>query len=150
MDQALSQPQFRTRLYAIASDLARERPDLRSRLQRAVALVEAGAVREPHGRAHVLVRSQSRRGAYVVSPGAGCTCPDATEGRAPSFGRVPGCKHYLAAWLQVRAAITHYGLISPGRVIPFPRPTLDPDAPIPYELTARARGALDGEGPAAA
>lgn len=146
----LSRGQFRTQLHAAARRLAHERPDLATRIWRAVALVEAGAVVEPAGRPDVIVRSQAGRGTYTVSPNLGCTCPDATEGRAPSFGRVPGCKHYLAAWLQVRAAITHYGLISPGRVIPFPRPTLDPDAPIPYELTARARGALDGEGPAAA
>ncbi len=145
----LSREQFRTRLRAVASDLATERPDLAARVWRAVALVEAGAVHEPAGSPTVRVRSQSRRGAYVVSPNAGCSCPDSAEGRAPQFGRVAGCKHLLAYWLQVRASL----ITAPptgGRVVPFPRPTLDPDAPIPFELTPKALAALGSEGPSAA
>ncbi len=150
MARTLPREQSRAQLHAAARRLAHERPDLATRVWRAVALVEAGAVHEPAGRSDVIVRSQAGHGSYVVCPNAGCTCPDATEGRAPRFGRVPGCKHYLAAWLQVRAAIPPYGPIRRGRVIPFPRPTLDPDAPIPYTLTPLALAALDGRGPSAA
>jgi hypothetical protein len=117
-------------------------PELADRLARAQALVQAGAVTRGEYSDRVWwVRSQSqaRRAYAVVAREHGawvCSCPDHQR-------RGNWCKHGLAAAL-VRRLASGRGPSAPAP-IPFPRPTLDPDAPIPYALTARAYRLLDGE-----
>jgi hypothetical protein len=126
-------------LAAVVSYAQQVAPELRDRLARAQALVQAGAVtRGEYSERVWWVRSQSQaRRAYAVverEHGAWvCSCPDHQR-------RQDWCKHALAAAIVRRLAS--------GR--PLPRPARDPDAPIPYVLTAKARRALDDDGPWAA
>ena len=66
-----------------------------------------------------------------------CTCPDYQQ-------RGGACKHAIAVrLLQACGRAEQHDAPTPANVIPFPTPTLDPDAPIPYELTDKALAALD-------
>jgi hypothetical protein len=119
-------------LAAVVAYAAQVAPELADRLARAQALVQAGAVTRGEYSDRVWwVRSQAhpRRAYAVVEREHGawtCSCPDHQR-------RQDWCKHALAA-----AIVRRLG------------PALDPDAPIPYALTARALRALDGDGPQAA
>ncbi len=125
-------------------------PELHARLDRAAALVQAGAV-EPSltGIPLWYVRSQTARDGhyYVVTERERgpwhCTCPDFER-------RANWCKHALAAAISKRIG---EGAAPPPPPVAFPEPrprALDPDAPIGYELTERAYALLDGRGPSAA
>jgi hypothetical protein len=122
-------------------------PELADRLARAQALVRAGAVTRGEYSDRVWwVRSQAHpRRAYAVVERAhgawACSCPDHQR-------RSAWCKHALAAAL-VRRLASGRGPSAPAP-LPLPRPALDPDAPIPYALTAAAYRLLDGDGPQAA
>jgi len=77
---------------------AREhRPDLSSRIGRAVQLVEAGAVHRNSKPKSFLVASQSqpRVGYFVDLERRMCGCPDHQQGGAPGGW----CKHLIAACL---------------------------------------------------
>jgi hypothetical protein len=133
-------------LAAVVSYAQQVAPELADRLARAQALVQAGHVepsltgvplwyvrsQDPRQPARFYAVGERRRGPWS------CTCPDYER-------RQDWCKHALAA-----AIVKRLGSGRPPAPIPFPRPTLDPDAPIPYVLTAKARRALDDDGPWAA
>ena len=66
-----------------------------------------------------------------------CTCPDYQQRGGP-------CKHAIAVrLLQACERAEQRAQAAPTNVISFPTPTLDPDAPIPYELTDKALAAHD-------
>jgi hypothetical protein len=101
---------------------------------------------------HILATDQA--GAYLVESSVPdlyyrattvrCTCPDATQRRVV-------CKHSWALTILQSARIdardAELGIVSPST--PLPRPSLDPDRPIPYTLTDKAVSALDTPTPAA-
>jgi hypothetical protein len=66
-----------------------------------------------------------------------CTCPDAQRRGNP-------CKHAIACrLLEACERAEQRAQPAPDNVIPFPTPTLNPDAPIPFVLTDKALAALD-------
>ncbi len=124
-------------------------PELHARLDRAAALVQAGAVTRDRFRPtvyHVASATAPRVVYTVVEREHGawwCTCPDHQR-------RANWCKHALAAAIIRRIG---EGAAPPPPPVAFPEPrpdALDPDAPISYELTERAYALLDGRGPSAA
>jgi hypothetical protein len=66
-----------------------------------------------------------------------CTCPDATQRGNP-------CKHSIAVRL-LQACERREAEQLPANVTRLPVPTLDPDAPIPFELTPKALALLDAD-----
>ena len=100
------------------------------RISKAHDIVVAGGVERLATPGRFLVVSQSQaNAAYSVDARTGCHCPDAAR-RDPR-----NCKHVWAMRLAVAAERLEAEQGEP----------LDPDAPIPYILTAEALAYLDGE-----
>jgi hypothetical protein len=133
-----------------------ELPDLslsafQATIRRVETAIPDAAIRIRRG-AHVLFTSRiletDQAGAYLVAsstPGlfyrattVRCTCPDATQRRVV-------CKHSWALTILQSARIdardAALGIQSPPALLP--RPSLDPDQPIPYTLTPAGDAALD-------
>ena len=123
-------------------------PELSVRLDKAASIVESGGVQR-HTGATVgawWVRSQSCDREYFVTLADRyqfdrCTCPDSQQRGTP-------CKHSLSVRLLLacerRAA--RLQAATERHVEPAPAcapPSVDPAAPIPYVLTAKAEAALD-------
>ena len=128
-------------------------PELACRMERAAHIValrriDTAMAPENKGVGYWVEASDGSREYWVTLDPRGyrgdrCSCPDYRQRGGP-------CKHAIAVRLlqacqrrerTVRPAEREYGACQ--NVVPFPAPTLDPDAPIPYELTDKALAALD-------
>jgi hypothetical protein len=124
-----------------------EQPEHGARLDRAAAILATRTL-ERFGTGW-LVESETLPGQYYLVSrdgyGARCLCPDYRERGGLA------CKHILAVTLLARCerleTDTEQVARDAGNVTPFPVATLDPDAPIPFELTAKALAELDRPDP---
>ena len=124
-----------------------EQPEHGARLDRAAAILATRTL-ERFG-ASWLVESESHPGQYYMVTrdgyGARCLCPDYRERGGLA------CKHILAVTLLARCerleTDAEQAVRDEGNVVPFPTPTLDPDQPIPFELTTKALAELDRPDP---
>jgi hypothetical protein len=120
-------------------------PELAARMQRAAEIVafrkiapavngQPGCfwVESSDGSTEYWVR-QDPRGNFRFDS---CSCPDAQQRGSP-------CKHTIAVRLFAACERAE----SRSEPISFPIPTLDPDAPIPFELTCKAHAVLDDPAP---
>ena len=80
----------------VAVDLTTRRPELASRIERAVGIASTRLAITPYGESGYQVQSECDPTRYYVVDGATCTCPDHTQ-------RARQCKHSIAVYL-LRAA----------------------------------------------
>ena len=122
-------------------------PDLAPRMERAALIVALRSIQPAmaasnRGVGYWVEASDGSREYWVTLDARGyhgdrCTCPDAQCRGNP-------CKHSIAVrLLQACERAEQRAQATPANVIPFPTPTLDPDAPIPFELTDKALAALE-------
>lgn len=115
----------------------RQAPQHGARLDRAAAIVATRNIERTAG--GWLVESERQPYTYYLvsedAMGVRCICQDYRQ----RGGLL--CKHILA--VRLLALCERLAKCQQDNVIPFPTPTLDPDAPIPFVLTGRALAVLD-------
>ncbi|HLH23484.1 MAG TPA: SWIM zinc finger family protein [Chloroflexota bacterium] len=128
-------------------------PELPCRMERAADIVAFRSISPALapanvGHAYWVQASDGSREYWVCLSERGyrgdrCTCPDYQQRGGP-------CKHAIAVRLLRACERAEQRQASPpANLVPWPTPTLDPDAPIPFVLTDKALAYLDGQGPAA-
>jgi hypothetical protein len=132
-------------LRAALTKAHKQAPEHGARLDRAAAIIATRAIERIGGGWLVESEREPQRFYLVSQDGMGvkCMCPDYRQRGGLA------CKHMLAVRLlalceRLAARLEAEQATEP---IPFPTPALDPDAPIPFELTPEAITVLDGPNP---
>jgi hypothetical protein len=128
-------------LRAALAKAHRQAPEYGPRLDRAAAIIATRDI-ERVGGGWLVESEREPQCFYLVTQdgmGTKCMCPDYRQRGGLA------CKHMLAVRLlalceRLAARLEAEQASEP---IPFPAPTLDPDAPIPFELTPEAIRVLD-------
>lgn len=126
-------------------------PEMSSRMERAALIVALRSIApavcpDNRGRCYWVEASDGSREYWVSLSDHGyrgdtCSCPD-------YVGRGGPCKHAIAARLLQACERRQARESVPSNVTPLPVPTLSPDLPIPFVLTALGEQAARG-GPVA-
>ena len=113
-------------------------PEQAARIRRGANVLLNSRILETDQAGTYLVQTSDGSDLYYRASTTRCTCPDTMQRRVV-------CKHSWARVILQSARIdardAAFGLASAPPMLP--RPSLDPDRPIPFTLTAAADAALD-------